>query len=44
MFIDPLPQHAPYVCGEAFINPDGSKQPVLRNDGTPIPDQVDSVF
>ncbi|OSC36923.1 haloacid dehalogenase-like hydrolase [Mycobacterium decipiens] len=44
MFMDPLPQHAPYRCGQASISPDGSKGPVLGADGNPIPDQVDTVF
>ena len=39
MFIDPLPQHDPYTCSTAYVNSDGSDGPVLRPDGTPIPDQ-----
>lgn len=44
MFIDPLPQHAPYPCEQAAINPEGATGPVLGADGAAIPDQVDSVF
>jgi len=44
MFIEPLPQHEPYKCGESFTKSDGGKGPVVRSDGAPIPDQVDSVF
>ena len=44
MFIDPLPQHAPYTCSTAFTKSDGSTGPVLQPDGKPIPDQVDGVY
>jgi hypothetical protein len=44
MFIDPLPQHDPYISSTAFTNSDGSEGPVLQPDGKPIPDQVDSVY
>lgn len=45
MFIDPRPQRSePYACAtKAYINPDNSKGPVLREDGSVIPDQVDRV-
>ncbi|MFT4166316.1 MAG: haloacid dehalogenase-like hydrolase [Microlunatus sp.] len=43
MFINPLPQHAPYQCSQAYANPDGSFGPVLRADGSVIEDQIDSV-
>jgi phosphoglycolate phosphatase-like HAD superfamily hydrolase len=44
MFIEPLPQHDPFSCPTAFTKSDGSDGPVLRPDGTPVPDQVDSVY
>jgi phosphoserine phosphatase len=46
MFIEPLPRKdTPYPCGtEAYINPDGTLGPVLREDGTVVPDQEDTVF
>jgi len=44
MFIEPQPQHPPYTCGDAFVEPDGSKGPVISAEGVAIPDQVDSVF
>jgi len=44
MFIEPLRQHAPYQCASAFTHPDGSKGAVLRQDGSAIPDQADSVY
>lgn len=45
MFIDPKPQRSePYPCStKAYTNPDGSKGPVVREDGSLIPDQVDRV-
>ncbi|WP_457061703.1 haloacid dehalogenase-like hydrolase [Mycobacteroides abscessus] len=44
MFIDPLPQHAPYECASAFTQSDGTKGPVLKTDGAPITSQIDSVY
>lgn len=46
MFIDPYPQHMdPYLCAtDGRTNPDGSTGPLLRSDGTVIPDQKDTVF
>lgn len=43
MFIDPLPQHARYECSKGYVNPDGSFGPVLRDDGSVIGDQEDTV-
>ncbi|MEV7604372.1 haloacid dehalogenase-like hydrolase [Paenarthrobacter sp. NPDC089322] len=45
MFIDPKPQRSePYACAtEAYTNPDNSKGPVKREDGSIIPDQMDRV-
>ncbi|MCX4668523.1 haloacid dehalogenase-like hydrolase [Streptomyces sp. NBC_01381] len=46
MFIEPLPGKTdPYPCSTAAYNEhDGSKGPVLREDGSVVPDQADSVF
>ncbi|MBF9325666.1 HAD family hydrolase [Mycobacteroides chelonae] len=46
MFIDPYPQRMePYLCAtDGRTNPDGSTGPLLRTDGTVIPDQKDTVF
>ncbi|WP_078327742.1 hypothetical protein [Mycobacteroides salmoniphilum] len=46
MFIDPYPQHLdPYLCAtDGRTNPDGSAGPLLRSDGTVVPDQKDTVF
>ncbi|MEV8018688.1 haloacid dehalogenase-like hydrolase [Streptomyces sp. NPDC086554] len=46
MFIEPLPRKTdPYPCSTAAYNEhDGSKGPVLREDGSVVPDQADSVF
>lgn len=46
MFIEPMKQKPDlYPCSTAAYNePDGSKGPVLREDGSVVPDQVDSVF
>ncbi|WP_431044751.1 haloacid dehalogenase-like hydrolase [Streptomyces sp. P1-3] len=46
MFIDPLPQKpGAYPCATAGATAaDGSHVPVLRADGTVIPDQADGVF
>ncbi|WP_370945570.1 HAD family hydrolase [Amycolatopsis sp. cg5] len=43
MFIQPLPQKtAAYPCSTtAYTNPDGSAGPVLRPDGSVIPDQLE---
>jgi len=45
MFIDPKPQRSePYPCTtKAYTNPDSSKGPVVRGDGSVIPNQVDRV-
>ncbi|MET8245242.1 haloacid dehalogenase-like hydrolase [Streptomyces sp. NPDC005202] len=46
MFLDPLPRRPdPYPCSTAAFNePDGSTGPVLRDDGTVVPDQRDTVY
>ncbi|WP_069811334.1 hypothetical protein [Streptomyces sp. TP-A0874] len=46
MFIEPLPRKAkPYPCSTAaYINPNGSLTPVLREDGSVVPDQRDAVY
>ena len=46
MFIDPLPrQAAPYPCStSAYNEPDGTKGPVLREDGSVVPDHEDTVY
>ncbi|MFF3767646.1 haloacid dehalogenase-like hydrolase [Streptomyces sp. NPDC001922] len=45
MFIEPLPRKkTPYPCSTAgYNNPDGSMGPVLRQDGSVVPDQQDVV-
>ncbi|WP_432093253.1 haloacid dehalogenase-like hydrolase [Streptomyces sp. bgisy100] len=45
MFIEPLPRKkTPYPCSTAgYNNPDGSMGPVLRPDGSVVPDQQDVV-
>ncbi|MDH6702510.1 haloacid dehalogenase-like hydrolase [Streptomyces sp. MAA16] len=44
MFIDPLPRRAdPYPCATAAYNaPDGRLTPLLRPDGSTVPDQPDT--
>ncbi|WP_017590938.1 haloacid dehalogenase-like hydrolase [Nocardiopsis potens] len=44
MFIDPLPQRTdPYPCSTTgYTRPNGGTAPVLRDDGTAIPDQQDT--
>ncbi|MFD9907709.1 haloacid dehalogenase-like hydrolase [Streptomyces sp. NPDC059063] len=46
MFIEPLPQkQGTYPCATAAYNePDGRKGPVLREDGSVVPDQLDTVY
>lgn len=46
MFIEPMKQKPDlYPCSTAAYNaPDGIKSPVLREDGSVVPDQADSVF
>ena len=46
MFIDPLPRQAdPYPCStSAYNEPDGTKGPVLREDGSAVPDHEDTVY
>ncbi|MEU6244271.1 haloacid dehalogenase-like hydrolase [Streptomyces sp. NPDC047024] len=46
MFIDPLPRKTErYPCSTTAYNaPDGSRTPVLRPDGSVVPDQVDTVY
>jgi hypothetical protein len=46
MFIDPLPRRqAPYPCSTtAYTAPDGTRKPLLRKDGSPVPDQLDAVY
>ncbi|MGR3873747.1 haloacid dehalogenase-like hydrolase [Streptomyces graminifolii] len=46
MFIDPLPRRRdPYPCSTtAYTAPDGTAKPLLRRDGSPVPDQLDTVY
>lgn len=46
MFIEPMPRKsAPYPCATGgFTRPDGSLGPVRRDDGSVIPDQLDSAY
>ncbi|MGI5453263.1 haloacid dehalogenase-like hydrolase [Streptomyces sp. CA-249302] len=46
MFIDPMPRRpAPYPCSTTAYNaPDGSRRPLLREDGSVVPDQPDSAY
>ncbi|WP_043681780.1 HAD family hydrolase [Streptomyces xylophagus] len=46
MFIDPLPRRPdPYPCSTtAYTAPDGTHNPLLREDGSPVPDQQDAVY
>ncbi|KUJ58855.1 hypothetical protein ADL25_01160 [Streptomyces sp. NRRL F-5122] len=46
MFIEPLPRRPdPYPCSTtAYNRPDGGRGPVLRRDGSVVPDQQDTVF
>ncbi|MFC4561716.1 haloacid dehalogenase-like hydrolase [Nocardiopsis mangrovi] len=46
MFIEPLaPNPAPYPCSTTgHTRPDGTRGPVLRDDGSVIPDQRDTVY
>ncbi|WP_240434479.1 haloacid dehalogenase-like hydrolase [Streptomyces sp. YIM 130001] len=46
MFIEPLPRKdGAYPCSTTgYTHPDGTLGPVLREDGTVIPDQQDTVF
>ncbi|MEW2139371.1 HAD family hydrolase [Streptomyces sp. NPDC005409] len=46
MFIEPKKQKTgPYPCATTgYVGPDGTKGPVLRGDGSVIPDQTDAVF
>ncbi|MGW6061745.1 haloacid dehalogenase-like hydrolase [Streptomyces sp. NPDC055189] len=46
MFIEPLKQKPDlYPCSTSANNePDGSKGPILREDGSVVPDQADAVF
>ena len=46
MFIEPMKQKPDlYPCStSAYNEPDGSKGPVLREDGSVVPDQADTVF
>ncbi|MER7924546.1 haloacid dehalogenase-like hydrolase [Streptomyces sp. NPDC096057] len=46
MFIDPLPRRRdPYPCSTtAYTAPDGTAKPLLRRDGSPVPDQLDRVY
>jgi hypothetical protein len=46
MFIQPLPRlKEPYPCSTTgFIDAAGKEGPVIGDDGTPIPDQADTVF
>ncbi|MEU6816264.1 haloacid dehalogenase-like hydrolase [Streptomyces sp. NPDC046860] len=46
MFIEPLPRKAdPYPCSTTAYNaPDGGRTPLLRPDGSVVPDQADTVY
>ncbi|MGW2212639.1 haloacid dehalogenase-like hydrolase [Streptomyces sp. NPDC001781] len=46
MFIEPLPRRPdPYPCSTTAYNaPDGGRTPVLRPDGSVVPDQADTVY
>ncbi|MET7681717.1 haloacid dehalogenase-like hydrolase [Streptomyces sp. NPDC005423] len=46
MFIDPLPHRpAPYPCSTTAYNaPDGARTPLLRADGSLVPDRADTVY
>lgn len=46
MFIEPMPQKTgTYPCSTAGYNkPEGGFGPLLRDDGSVVPDQVDSIF
>ncbi|MGW7404473.1 haloacid dehalogenase-like hydrolase [Streptomyces sp. NPDC054833] len=46
MFIDPLPRRPePYPCSTtAYTAPDGTHGPLRREDGTPVPDEPDTVY
>ncbi|WP_330303301.1 MULTISPECIES: haloacid dehalogenase-like hydrolase [unclassified Streptomyces] len=46
MFIEPLPRRRdPYPCSTtAYNEPDGTKGPVLREDGSVVPDRADTVY
>lgn len=46
MFIEPLPRRPePYPCSTtAYNEPDGSRGPVRRRDGSVVPDQKDTVY
>ncbi|MDQ0989919.1 haloacid dehalogenase-like hydrolase [Streptomyces sp. V3I7] len=46
MFIEPLPRRPePYPCSTTAYNaPDGSHTPLLRDDGSVVPDQADTVY
>ncbi|MFE9451327.1 haloacid dehalogenase-like hydrolase [Streptomyces sp. NPDC006739] len=46
MFIEPLPRRPrPYPCATtAYTAPDGTPGPLLRDDGTVVPDQADTVY
>ncbi|MEV0977340.1 haloacid dehalogenase-like hydrolase [Streptomyces sp. NPDC049915] len=46
MFLQPKPRRAdPYPCAtNGYENPDGTRGPVLRQDGSPVPDQWDRVY
>lgn len=45
MFIEPLPRKTdPYPCSTTAYNaPDGGHTPLLRPDGSVVPDQADTV-
>ncbi|MGW3147681.1 haloacid dehalogenase-like hydrolase [Streptomyces sp. NPDC001177] len=46
MFIDPLPRRPhPYPCSTtAYTAPDGTHGPLRREDGSPVPDEPDTVY
>lgn len=45
MFIDPLPMSPSYPCAtQGFDHPNGDQAPLLRPDGSVVPDQRDRVY
>jgi hypothetical protein len=45
MFIDPLSISPPYPCAaQGFDEPNGDHSPLLRPDGSVVPDQQDRVY
>ncbi len=45
MFIQPLPRRPePYPCATSAYHATGGREPVLRDDGSVVPDQMDTVY